>query len=199
MLTLLSVFLKSIHQFYTTYKTSNITVHKLKASPSNRVNMPEFPNYLQWGGNHQQEKIIFHRAKWWTEHKDWIHPSCSPPHTQYRSLTITLRHTTFSRTPLNGWSAWQTWQHTTQPTDQHPCCGKIQTHRSNWAALELAATGRVYLVFLVNPTQGTHSYSEKMYYLWSRFRYCSFLKSPHQSNIQFLFFLKKSVLCNDNP
>jgi len=44
-----------------------------------------------------------------------------------------------------------------------------QTH-----ALDLVATGRVYLVFLVNPIQGTHSHSEKMYYLWSRFRYCSF-------------------------
>jgi hypothetical protein len=46
-----------------------------------------------------------------------------PPH--YRSFTITLRHTTLSRTLLDKWSARRgdlsTRQHTTLTRDRHPC------------------------------------------------------------------------------
>jgi hypothetical protein len=49
-----------------------------------------------------------------------------PPH--YRGLTITLRHTTLGRTPLDEWSACPTWQHTKLTRDRHPCTGGIRTH-----------------------------------------------------------------------
>ena len=46
-----------------------------------------------------------------------------PPH--YRGFTITLRHTTVGRAPLDEWSA-STWQHS-QDTNIHAPCG-IRTH-----------------------------------------------------------------------
>jgi len=44
-----------------------------------------------------------------------------PPHCQ--GFMMTLRHTTFSRTPLDEWSARSRdlWQHTTNTWDRHPC------------------------------------------------------------------------------
>jgi hypothetical protein len=47
-----------------------------------------------------------------------------PPH--YRGFTITLRHTTLGRTPLDAETS--TWQHTTLTRDRHPCPDGIRTH-----------------------------------------------------------------------
>jgi len=46
-----------------------------------------------------------------------------PPH--YRRFTITLRHATLGRTPLDEWTdrrrGLSTWQYTTHTRDRHPC------------------------------------------------------------------------------
>jgi len=49
------------------------------------------------------------------------HSGPGPPH--YRGFTITLRHSTLGRTPLDEWTARRTdlWQHTALTIDRHPC------------------------------------------------------------------------------
>jgi hypothetical protein len=71
------------------------------------------------------------RRRWWWWSSFFSHGATAsigpgPPH--YRGLTITLRHTTLGRTPLNELSARPTWQHTTLTRDRHPCPGGIRTH-----------------------------------------------------------------------
>jgi hypothetical protein len=68
-----------------------------------------------------------------------------PPH--YRGFTITLRHTTLGRTPLDEWSAHaetSTWQHTTLTTDIHACAGIRTRHPSKRAAADRRLRPRGY-------------------------------------------------------
>jgi len=50
-----------------------------------------------------------------------------PPHCQ--GITITLRHTTLGRTPLDEWSA-RRWQHTTLTIDKHACLRRFSNPES---------------------------------------------------------------------
>jgi len=60
-----------------------------------------------------------------------LHNSPSGPGPHYREFTITHRHTTLDRTPLDEWSAPDeencTWQHTTLTGDRNPCPTGIRT------------------------------------------------------------------------
>ena len=60
-----------------------------------------------------------------------------PP--RYRGYTITLRHTTIGRTPLDEWSGRHRdlWQHTTLTINIYPCSGRTRTrHPSKRAAAD---------------------------------------------------------------
>jgi len=61
-----------------------------------------------------------------------IHATSGPRPPHYRRFTVTLRHTTLCRSPLDEWSARHTdlylTTHSTHNKHNHPCPGRIRTH-----------------------------------------------------------------------
>jgi hypothetical protein len=85
---------------------------------------------------------------------------------------ITLRHTTFDRSPLIRWSGDQsiartcTWQHTTLTRDRHPCYGGIRTHNPSKQVKQAAAD--LHLRMHAHWDQLLYPMSSLMYLLISR-------------------------------
>jgi hypothetical protein len=103
---------------------------------------------------HHRKEIIIHTVEWWTEHKDWIY--------LVLPLPIVVASRSHSDTPHSVWLLQMGDQPDRPDNTQHSRQTNIHvvakfkptaaTEQPQTHALDLAATGRIYLVFLVNPT-----------------------------------------------